>query len=75
MKETKHYVFVDKKLDQDQELNKISLYGSLRELWRDNQDLINMSERSLQYRIKFDHYETEKFCIKRCVLQRSKRKN
>lgn len=79
-KKTQHYIFVDKKLDQDNELKKTAIYGSLRELYNDNNIVIKnkeVSERVLRYTLEknWNHYEDENICIKKVELQRSKMKN
>ena len=77
MKKTEHFVFVDKKLDKKNELTNVSIYGSIRELWRKNQDIINYSEGWLRTLLteKNNHLETNDFCIKKCEVQRSKMLN
>lgn len=78
-KKTEHWVYVNKKIDIDHELTKVAIYGSVRELFRDNDVVINnkhVSERTLRNTLKnnLDHYEDEKNCIKKCEVQRSKMK-
>lgn len=73
-KKTEHWVFVDKKIDQDKELKKVAIYGSITELHRDNDIGYTPNWiRELLHK-NLNHFENENICIKKCEVQRSKRK-